>query len=179
MKFNPTPLEGSFVIEMELFRDDRGFFSYTFNRAQFRENGLPEEIFQSNLSFNNRAGTLRGMHFQIAPKAQPKLVRCTAGAIFDVIVDLRPQSTTHLKWFGVELTSENRRSLFIPAGFAHGFQTLTDSAEVHYDMFAPRAPEAERGVRYNDPAFGIRWPMDVSVISDRDRNYPSYDPAAK
>jgi dTDP-4-dehydrorhamnose 3,5-epimerase len=179
MKFNPTPLAGSFVIDMELFRDDRGFFSYTFNRPQFKENGLPEEIFQSNLSFNHRAGTLRGMHFQAAPKAQPKLVRCAAGVIFDVIVDLRPESATHLKWFGVELSAENHRSLFIPAGFAHGFQTLTDSAEVLYDMFAWRAPEAERGVRYNDPAFGIRWPMEVSIISDRDRSYASYDPAAK
>jgi dTDP-4-dehydrorhamnose 3,5-epimerase len=179
MKFNPTPLAGSFVIDMELFSDDRGFFSYTFNRLQFKENGLPEEIFQSNLSFNHRAGTLRGMHFQAAPKAQPKLVRCTAGAIFDVIVDLRPESATHLKWFGVELSAENHRSLFIPLGFAHGFQTLTDSAEVLYDMFAWRAPEAERGVRYNDPAFGIRWPMEVSIISDRDRSYASYDPAAK
>jgi dTDP-4-dehydrorhamnose 3,5-epimerase len=178
MKFNPTPLAGSFVIDMELFSDDRGFFSYTFNRALFKENGLPEQIFQSNLSFNHRAGTLRGMHFQIAPKAQPKLVRCAAGAIFDVIIDLRPESATHLKWFGVELSSENRRSLFIPAGFAHGFQTLKDSAEVLYDMFAWRAPEAERGVRYNDPAFDIRWPMDVSVISDRDRDYAPYDPAA-
>ncbi len=179
MNFNATPLAGSFVIEMELFRDDRGFFSYTFNRAQFKQNGLPEEIFQSNLSFNHRAGTLRGMHFQAPTKAQPKLVRCTAGAIFDVIVDLRPQSTTHRKWFGVELSAENRRSLFIPAGFAHGFQTLTESAEVLYDMFAERAAEAERGVRYNDPAFGIRWPMEVSVISDRDRSYASYDPAAE
>jgi dTDP-4-dehydrorhamnose 3,5-epimerase len=119
------------------------------------------------------------MHFQAAPKAQPKLVRCTAGTIFDVIVDLRPESATHLKWFGVELSAENHRSLFVPAGFAHGFQTLTDSAEVLYDMFAWRAPEAERGVRYNDPAFGIRWPMEVSVISDRDRNYALYDPAGK
>ncbi|MGD0463549.1 MAG: dTDP-4-dehydrorhamnose 3,5-epimerase [Tepidisphaeraceae bacterium] len=179
MKFNPTPLAGSWVIEMELFRDERGFFSYSFHRSQFKENGLPEEILQSNVSFNHRAGTLRGMHFQVAPKVQPKLVRCTAGAIFDVIVDLRPESATHLKWFGVELSAENHRSLFIPAGFAHGFQTLTDSAEVLYDMFAWRAPEAERGVRYNDPAFGIRWPMEVSVISDRDRNYAAYDPAAK
>jgi dTDP-4-dehydrorhamnose 3,5-epimerase len=179
MQFNPTPLAGSFVIDMECFRDDRGFFSYTFNRSQFKENGLPEEIFQSNVSFNHRAGTLRGMHFQIAPKAQPKLVRCTAGAIFDVIIDLRPQSSTRLKWFGVELSSENRRSLFIPAGFAHGFQTLTDSTEILYDMFAGRAPEAERGVRYNDPAFGIRWPMEVAVISERDRNYPLYDLAAR
>jgi dTDP-4-dehydrorhamnose 3,5-epimerase len=179
MNFNSTPLAGSLVIEMELFRDNRGFFSYTFNRAQFKKNGLPEEIFQSNLSFNHRAGTLRGMHFQATNKAQPKLVRCTAGAIFDVIVDLRPESATHCKWFGVELSADNRRSLFIPAGFAHGFQTLTDSAEVLYDMFAERAAEAERGVRYNDPAFGIRWPMEVSVISDRDRSYASYDPAAE
>jgi len=179
MKFNPTPLAGPKVIEMELFRDERGFFSYSFHRSQFKENGLPEEVLQSNVSFNHRAGTLRGMHFQAAPKAQPKLVRCTAGTIFDVIVDLRPESATHLKWFGVELSAENHRSLFVPAGFAHGFQTLTDSAEVLYDMFAWRAPEAERGVRYNDPAFGIRWPMEVSVISDRDRNYAAYDPAAK
>ncbi len=179
MKFNPTPLAGAKVIEMELFRDERGFFSYSFHRSEFKENGLPQEVVQSNVSFNHRAGTLRGMHFQAAPKAQPKLVRCTAGAIFDVIVDLRPESATHLKWFGVELSAENHRSLFIPAGFAHGFQTLTDSAEVLYDMFAWRDPEAERGVRYNDPAFSIRWPMEVSVISDRDRNYALYDPAGK
>jgi dTDP-4-dehydrorhamnose 3,5-epimerase len=179
MKFNPTPLAGSFVIEMELFRDDRGFFSYSFSRAMFKEHGLPEEVFQSNVSFNHRTGTLRGMHFQAAPKGQPKLVRCTAGVIFDVIVDLRPESATHLKWFGVDLSAENHRSLYIPAGFAHGFQTLTDSAEVLYDMFAWRAPEAERGVRYNDPAFGIRWPLEVSVISERDRNYALYSAAAK
>jgi dTDP-4-dehydrorhamnose 3,5-epimerase len=177
MKFTPTPLAGSFVVEMELFRDDRGFFSYCFDRSQFKLNGLPEEIVQSNVSFNDRAGTLRGMHFQVAPKAQAKLVRCTAGAIYDVIVDLRRESATHLQWFGAELSARNHQGLYIPAGFAHGFETLVDSTEVLYDMFEWYAPDAARGVRYNDPAFGIRWPREVSVISERDRTYADYQPA--
>src|SRR5207248_591352 len=124
-----------FVLDMDRFSDDRGFFSYSFDRAPFQQHGLPTEIIQSNISFNHRAGTLRGMHYQVEPKAQPKLVRCTAGAIYDVIVDLRPQSPTHRQWFGVELSAANHRSLFIPAGFAHGFQTLADDTEVLYEMF--------------------------------------------
>jgi dTDP-4-dehydrorhamnose 3,5-epimerase len=174
MQFTPTSLAGAFVLEMEVFRDDRGFFSYSFDQDAFARQGLPTVIKQSNLSFNHRAGTLRGMHFQIAPKAQPKLVRCTAGAIYDVIIDLRPDSPTHRKWFGVELTAENHRSLFIPAGFAHGFQTLADGSEVLYEMFEMYAPEYARGVRYDDPAFAIKWLRDVTVISERDRTYADY-----
>ena len=171
MKFEPTPLAGAFVIEMQLFRDDRGFFSYSFDRGKFQQHGITADIVQSNLSFNLKKGTLRGMHFQIEPRAQPKLVRCTAGAVYDVIVDLRVASPTFCKWFGVELSAENRRSLFIPAGFAHGFQTLSDNSELLYDMFEWYAPETARGVRYNDPAFGIQWPLEISVISERDATY--------
>ena len=174
MRFAPTPLAGAFVIEMELFRDDRGFFSYSFDRDAFGKQGIPTEIKQSNISFNHRAGTLRGMHFQVAPKAQPKLVRCTGGAIYDVIIDLRPGSATHRQWFGVELSAENHRSLYSPVGFAHGFETLSDATEVLYEMFEVYAPEHARGVRYDDPAFAIRWPREVSVISERDRTYADY-----
>ncbi len=174
MKFETTPLSAAFVIEMQLFSDNRGFFSYSFDRAKFAEHGIAGEIVQSNLSFNLKKGTLRGMHYQVAPKAQPKLVRCTAGAIYDCIIDLRPESPTYCKSFGVELTAENHRSLYIPAGFAHGFQTLSDNAELLYDMFEWHAPETARGVRYSDPAFAITWPLPVSVISDRDATYPDF-----
>ncbi len=140
MKFQPTPLAGAIVIEMEPFHDQRGFFTSAFDDAEFEKNNLPSRIVQTNLSFNLKKGTLRGMHYQIAPMEQPKLVRCTAGAIYDCLVDLRKPSPTHCQWFGVELSAENHRSLFIPAGFAHGFQTLTDNAEVLYDMFQRYAP---------------------------------------
>jgi dTDP-4-dehydrorhamnose 3,5-epimerase len=176
MEFTPTPLPGSFVIEMQLFSDDRGFFTYSFDRSKFKNHGLPRDVVQSNISFNHKAGTLRGMHFQVAPRAQPKLVRCTAGAIHDVIIDLRPESPTFRRSFAGELSDDNHRSLFIPAGFAHGFQTLTDRAEVLYEMFEWYAPETARGVRFDDPAFGIRWPLPVSSISDRDRTYADFKP---
>jgi dTDP-4-dehydrorhamnose 3,5-epimerase len=176
MKFEPTPLAGAFVIQMQLFSDDRGFFSYSFDKAKLQQQGVTADIVQSNLSFNLKKGTLRGMHFQVAPKAQPKLVRCTAGAIYDVIVDVRQGSNTFCKWFGVELSAANHRSLYIPAGFAHGFQTLSDNAELLYDMFEWYAPDTARGVRYNDPAFNITWPIEVSVISDRDATYPDFGP---
>lgn len=159
---------------MQLFYDNRGFFSYSFDRGKFEQAGVAGEIVQSNLSFNLKRGTLRGMHLQVEPKAQPKLVRCTAGAVYDVIVDLRPDSPTYCKWFGTELSAQNHRSLYIPKGFAHGFQTLTDNAELLYEMFEWYAPETARGVRYSDPAFGIKWPLDVSVISDRDATYPDF-----
>jgi dTDP-4-dehydrorhamnose 3,5-epimerase len=174
MNFQSTPLAGAFVIEPQKFRDERGFFCYSFDRAKFEKLGLPAQIVQSNISYNARKGTLRGMHFQIAPMAQPKLVRCTAGAIYDVIIDLRADSTTHSQWFGAELSADNHRALYIPAGFAHGFQTLADGAEVLYDMFEQYAAETARGVRYDDPAFGIRWPVEVSVISERDRTYADH-----
>jgi dTDP-4-dehydrorhamnose 3,5-epimerase len=176
MNFVPTPLANAFVIEMQLFRDDRGFFSYSFDRSKMEQQGITGNIVQSNLSFNHKKGTLRGMHFQVEPKAQPKLVRCTAGAVFDVIVDLRPDSATYCKWFGTELSAENHRSLYIPKGFAHGFQTLSDNAELLYDMFEWYAPETARGVRYNDPKFDIQWPIEVAVISDRDATYADYKP---
>ena len=174
MNFGPTPLADAFVIEMQLFSDDRGFFSYSFDRSKMEAAGIKAELVQSNLSFNHKKGTLRGMHFQIEPRAQPKLVRCTAGAVFDCIVDLRPQSPTYCQWFGVELSAANHRSLYIPKGFAHGFQTLEDNSELLYDMFEWYAPETARGVRYNDPAFAIKWPLEVSVISDRDATYADF-----
>ena len=174
VKFQETSLAGAFVIEPELFRDDRGFFTYSFDSLKLRERGLPSQIVQSNISFNHKRGTLRGMHFQTEPMAQPKLVRCTAGAIYDVIIDLRRDSKTWKQWVGVELSAENRKALFIPFGFAHGFQTLVDNSEVLYDMFEFYAPKTAAGVRFDDPAFGIRWPIDVSVISERDRTYADY-----
>jgi dTDP-4-dehydrorhamnose 3,5-epimerase len=174
MTFVQTHLNGVFTIEPEKFSDDRGFFSYSFDRGQFAKQGLPVEIVQSNVSFNLKKGTLRGMHFQVEPAAQPKLVRCTAGAVFDVIIDLRRDSQTYCQPFSIDLSGANLRSLFIPAGLAHGFQTLTDGAEVLYEMFAPYEPEAARGVRYDDPRFGIRWPLEVAVISERDRTYADY-----
>jgi len=174
MNFQPAPLSGAFVIDPQLFPDDRGFFCYSFDRSKFQNLALPTQIVQSNVSFNHKSGTLRGMHFQVEPMAQPKLVRCTAGAIYDAIIDLRRDSPTHRQWFAAELSAENHRALFIPAGFAHGFQTLADGSEVHYDMFQWYAAEAARGVRFDDPAFGIRWPLEVRVISERDRAYPDY-----
>ena len=174
MRFSPTPLSGLFVIEPELLSDERGHFSYSFDRAEFDRRGLPGTLVQSNISFNRMAGTVRGMHFQVEPYGQPKLVRCTAGRLFDVAVDLRPHSPTHRRWLAVELTADNRKSLFIPSGFAHGFQTLTDDTEVLYDMFAPYAPAAGRGVRFDDPAFAVKWPRPVTLISERDRTYADY-----
>jgi dTDP-4-dehydrorhamnose 3,5-epimerase len=174
MRFLPAPLSGAFIIEMESFTDDRGFFAYTFDRARLEQHGIHGDIVQSNLSFNHHKGTLRGMHFQIEPHAQPKLVRCTAGAVFDCIIDLRPASPAYCKWFGIELSAGNHRTLYIPAGFAHGFQTLTDNAELLYDMFERYAPQSAGGVRFNDPVFGIQWPLEVTMVSERDAAYPDF-----
>ena len=174
MIFEASPLAGAYVISEEPHHDERGFFARTWCQREFEQHGLNPRVVQCNVSFNAKKGTWRGMHYQVAPKAQPKLVRCTAGAVFDCIIDLRPDSPTYCKWFGVELSAQNHRSLFIPAGFAHGFQTLSDNAELLYDMFEWYAPETARGVRYNDPAFSIHWPIEVSVISDRDATYPDY-----
>ena len=174
MTFEQTPLAGAYVIAPELFRDERGFFAYTFDLKRFDAAGFAGGIVQSNVSFNAKRGTLRGMHYQADPVPQPKLVRCTAGSIYDVIVDLRPTSPTHRHWFGVELSAVNHLALYIPAGFAHGFQTFADDTEVLYEMFAPFAPETARGVRFDDPAFNVRWPLAVTVISDRDRKYADY-----
>jgi dTDP-4-dehydrorhamnose 3,5-epimerase len=175
--FLETSLPGAFVIELEPITDERGLFARTFCAEEFEANDLDPAIVQCNLSYNSLRGTLRGMHFQEAPYAECKLVRCTAGAIYDVIVDLRPESPTHCKWFAVELSATNRRMLYVPGeGFAHGFQTLADGSEVFYQMSHVYVPSYARGVRWDDPAFGIEWPTGERVISKNDRQYPDYEP---
>ncbi len=177
MIFVETKLKGAFVIEPELFEDERGFFARSWSEREFAAAGLDARLAECNISFNHRSGTLRGMHFQRAPRAQAKLVRCTMGAIYDVIIDLRPESDTFKQWTGAELTAENRRMLFVPEGFAHGFQTLRDDTEVFYQMSTPFAPEHAGGVRWDDPAFGIEWPetgVGERIIIARDREYPDF-----
>ncbi len=175
MNFERTPLSGAVVIEPERMADSRGFFARTFCAREFAEHGLTTQFVQSSVSFNARAATLRGMHFQVAPHLEAKLVRCTAGAIWDAIVDLRAGSPTRLKWFATELSAENRRALYIPEGFAHGFITLQPNSEVFYEMNQFFAPQAARGLRWNDPALGIAWPKHPEVIAERDANYPDLD----
>jgi dTDP-4-dehydrorhamnose 3,5-epimerase len=175
--FTAMPLAGAFVVDPERIEDERGFFARTWCAREFEKHGLDPRLAQCNVSFNRRRGTLRGMHYQAEPHAEAKLVRCTRGAIHDVIVDLRPGSTTCRRWVAVELTAENRRMLYIPEGFAHGFQTLEDETEVFYQMSVPFHPAAARGVRHDDPALGIAWPLDVGVISQKDRGYPLLGPA--
>lgn len=172
MRFTPTPLAGACVVEIEPKADDRGFFARAFCRAEFRDHQLNPEIDQCSISFNASRGTLRGMHFQAVPHEEDKLVRCTAGAIFDVIVDIRRTSPTFGAWFGVELSAANRRQLYVPKGFAHGFLTLGDAAEVFYQISVPFDPAGARGIRWNDPAIGIAWPFDPAVISPRDAALP-------
>ena len=176
MRFTETRVAGAFLIEPEPIGDERGFFARTFCQDEFRDHGLNPCVAQANVSFNSRRGTLRGMHYQQAPHQEAKLVRCTRGAIFDVVVDLRPGSPSYRAWFGAELSDANRAMLYVPEDCAHGFLTLTDGAEVAYQMSAPYAAEAARGVRHDDPAFGIRWPAEVVVVNDRDRNYPDVAP---
>jgi dTDP-4-dehydrorhamnose 3,5-epimerase len=172
MRFTETKVAGAFLIEPEPIADERGFFARTFCRDEFAANGLNPELAQANVSFNHHRGTLRGMHYQASPYEEAKLVRCTRGAIFDVALDLRPGSPTYLAWFGIELTDANHNMLYVPEGCAHGFLTLTDATEVAYQMSAPYAPAAARGVRWDDPAFGIEWPGEIVVINERDRSYP-------
>jgi dTDP-4-dehydrorhamnose 3,5-epimerase len=176
MRFTETKVAGAFLIEPEPIADERGFFARTWCREEFSEHGLNPELAQANISFNYRKGTLRGLHYQEAPHQEAKLVRCTRGAIWDLALDLRPGSTTYRAWFGIELSADNRAMLYVPEGCAHGFLTLTDAAEVAYQMSAPYAPGAARGVRFDDPAFGIEWPGEVVVINERDRGYPDAGP---
>lgn len=168
MIFTETKLKGAFIIDLELKEDPRGAFARTFCMKEFEQHGLKSTVAQCNLSFNYKAGTLRGMHYQVAPATETKLVRCTKGAIYDVIIDMRPDSPTYMQHIGVELTADNRRALYVPEMFAHGYQALTDGAEVVYQVGEFYTPGYERGIRYNDPAFGIEWPMPVTVISDKD-----------
>lgn len=175
MIFCDTSLRGAYVIEPERLDDERGFFARTWDARAFADRGLNTALAECSISFNRQRGTLRGMHFQRAPHEEAKVVRCTLGAIYDVIIDLRPASATFRRWIGEELTAENRRMLYIPEGFAHGFQTLEDDSEVLYQISTPYVPDHGAGVRWNDPAFGIRWPeVPERIMSDRDRLYPDF-----
>jgi dTDP-4-dehydrorhamnose 3,5-epimerase len=175
VKHIPTTIDGAYVIEPERLADERGFFARTWCQREFQEHGLESRLVQCGISFSAKRGTLRGMHYQVAPHAEVKLVRCTRGAIYDVILDLRPHSPTFRAWAGFELTADNRLALYIPEGIAHGLLTLVDECEVLYQMSAFFHAPAARGVRWNDPAFTIRWPNPVTTISERDANYPSWD----
>ncbi len=174
--FREAALKGVFIIDVEPSEDERGFFARTWCRREFEANGLKVEWVQSNISGNRRKGTLRGMHYQVAPHEEIKLVRCTAGRLYDVMIDLRPDSPTYLKHVGVELSAKNRRMVYIPRGLAHGFQTMEDDTEVLYLMSEFYAPECARGVRWNDPAFGIEWPPADRTISQKDGVYADYRP---
>lgn len=176
MRFTETPLPGAYLIDIERREDERGFFARAWSHDEFEARGINPRIGQCNISFNVRRGTLRGMHYQVPPYAEAKLVRCTMGAIFDVIIDLRPGSPTYKRHFSVVLSSENRRMLYVPEGFAHGFQTLEDATEVFYQMSKVYASEAARGVRWNDPAFGISWPpVAERTVSERDQQFPDFE----
>jgi dTDP-4-dehydrorhamnose 3,5-epimerase len=179
MIFSETPLPGVFVVDLAPMADDRGFFARAYCPEEFAAKGLGVEFSQCSVSYNTLKGTLRGLHHQRQPHEEHKLVRCTAGAIFDVIVDIRPQSAHYRRWFGIELTAQNRRSLFIPPGFAHGFITLSDDTEVYYMISAPHAPGHAEGFRWSDPAFGIEWPLAPSLMSARDAEFPLLDVSAR
>jgi dTDP-4-dehydrorhamnose 3,5-epimerase len=171
MKFSETKLKGVFEIDLEPMSDERGFFARSWCRTEFETHGLNPNLAQCNISFNARKGTLRGMHYQEAPYGECKLVRCTRGALYDVAVDLRPESPTFRNWISTILSAGNRRALFIPEGCAHGFQTLEDDTEVFYQMSEFYKPGLGRGVRWDDPAFRIQWPLEVQVVSGRDQGY--------
>lgn len=175
MIFRETSLPGVFVIEPELHPDERGFFARSWCEREFKEHGLNPAVVQCNISVNHRKGTLRGMHLQSKPFEEAKLVRCTKGSIYDVALDLRHESPTYRHWTASDLTSGNRRAMYIPEGCAHGFLTLEDDTEVFYQMSATYHPEAARGVRWNDAAFSIAWPANVQIISERDRTYPDFE----
>ena len=172
MKITTTSLVGLAVIELERNEDERGFFARTFDRTDFDAAGLEPLVQQCNLSYNHKAGTLRGMHYQVTPATEAKLVRCTAGAIVDIVVDVRPESPTFLQHYAIELTAVNRRALYVPPMFAHGFQTLTDGAEVTYQVSQAYTPGTERGLRHDDPVLRLSWPRPVSVISSKDASWP-------
>jgi dTDP-4-dehydrorhamnose 3,5-epimerase len=176
MIFTPLALAGAWQIDAEKLQDDRGFFARSFCEAEFARNGLPLHFVQQSISFNNRRGTLRGMHYQAAPCEEGKLVRCTRGAVLDVLLDLRPEGAGYCQWLAVELSQDNARAVYIPPGFAHGFQTLRDDTEILYQMTTPYSPAHARGVRWNDTAFGIGWPLADPILSPRDAAYPDFVP---
>ena len=174
MKFVPLEIEGAYVVAAEPVVDERGFFARSYCAQEFADHGMASVFVQASLSSNRVAGTLRGMHFQKAPSGQAKIIRCTRGALLDVIVDLRPESPAYCQWEAVELTAENRRMLYMPEGIAHGYLTLADETEAYYHASAPWDPTAEGGVRWNDPAFGIDWPSAPVVVSAKDAGWPGY-----
>jgi dTDP-4-dehydrorhamnose 3,5-epimerase len=177
MKFTETSVSGAYLVEPEPRGDDRGFFARLWCQDEFAAHGLAAEFVQCNDSFSARRGTLRGLHYQIAPYAEVKLVRCVRGSVFDVLVDLRPESPTYRHWFGTELTARNRRMLYVPEGCAHGYLTLEDESEVVYPVSRPYRPEAERGIRWNDAQFGISWPeAGALTMSPKDERWPDYQP---
>ena len=174
MKFRETNLKGAYLIKLDKLYDERGFFARSYCLREFEKHNLNPRVVQCNVSYNHKKGTLRGMHYQVSPYNEAKLVRCTKGSIYDVIIDLRIESPSFKKHFSVILSSENRKMLYIPEKFAHGFITLEDNTEVFYQMSEFYAPDSAIGYRWNDSAFGIDWPIDVTIISDRDRNYPDF-----
>ena len=174
MIFTKTKLSGAAIIDVERREDARGYFGRTYCEREFGTNGLPTRMVQTNISLTRQAGTLRGMHYQLAPHAEDKLVRCVQGGIWDAIVDIRPGSPTYCDWIGIELSEANGRMLLVPKGFAHGFVTLTNDAAVTYQVSEFYTPEAERGARHDDPAFGVEWPVPVLDMSDKDRSWPAF-----
>jgi len=178
MKFTETPLHGAYLVEIEPIADERGFFARTWCEREFRDRGLNPSLKQASLSFNHKKGTLRGMHFQTGSCQESKLIRCDAGAVFDVIIDLRKDSPTFTKHYAVVLSAKDHRMLYVPEGFAHGFQTLTEGAELFYQISQYYSPEHAGGVRWNDPAFAIDWPEPPRMISARDQSFPDFDPEA-
>lgn len=176
MIFHETELKGAYLIDLNRLEDNRGFFARTFCVNEFREHGIEFFVAQENISYNRSKHTLRGMHYQLEPHGEAKLVRCTKGAIYDVIIDLRADSPTYMQWIGVELTDQNYRMLYIPMGFGHGFMTLEDNTEVAYQMSECYVPGAGRGIQWNDPAFGIDWPAEPKIISEKDKDWPVFHP---
>jgi len=172
MIFTETPLQGAFVVDLKKIGDDRGFFARAFCAREFEEHGLKPMIAQANMSYNGQKGAVRGLHYQTAPATEAKFMRCIAGAIYDVIVDLRPESETYLQHFGVELSAENRRALYVPEMFAHGYLALTDGAEVFYTASEFYTPGVEAGLRFDDPALAIKWPIPVEIVSEKDQAWP-------
>jgi len=172
MQIHTTPLPGSALVDLKLLEDDRGFFARAFCRQEFIDAGLEPLVEQANISFNHNAGTLRGFHYQLEPNAETKFIRCYRGAIWDVIVDLRPESPTYLKWFGAELTEDNRTAMYVPVGFAHGFCVVSDVADVIYKQTDYWTPDADRGISPDDPEIGVEWPIPPAVISEKDAGWP-------
>jgi dTDP-4-dehydrorhamnose 3,5-epimerase len=179
VKFTETGLDGAWIVDLEPIEDDRGFFARSWCAKDLAELGMVADVAQCNVSYNHPAATLRGMHYSVQPVAESKFVRCTAGAVHDVIVDVRPDSPTYLRWVGVELSAANRRALYVPPMFAHGYLTLTEGAEVTYQVSAFYTPGAERGVRFDDPAFAIEWPLEPVVLSDKDRSWGPFEVAGR